>query len=753
VSATLFGREIGIGKADRTRGTLQVLPTVLSTLQSQLQGGPVPDPTLGAPFTSHIPGSNWSTVAQMGPGQPATPFPIGGEPRQWVYRVGWNFPTPPDSDRRIDGQLLRILADTYFLLRRCIEVRKAEIISLEWDIVPARWAVKDPRFGETQGDRARTVRRVFAEQERRIRELFMAPEGKLTTYDGGQTWQRYERTEWPDWLNAVLEDYFVGDWVTLWPQRTLGGDLVSLNRVDGEHTKVLIGLDGRVPEPPLPAYQQYLYGVPRASFTADELYFWPRNLRNITPYGFSHVEQMLILIDLCLHYDKWNLSMYNESTLPVGLLETGPGLTRDQIQDIADFLNGAVGPQAGQRMRTYPVPAGTRWQALKPFEFNPEFANYLIDLTLLGMDLNRREVGLEPTQSRMGSKGEAENDTEVQRRRHVPLAHWVESRMNRVIRDWFGRAPLEFRFVEIMHDQLAEKYQQNRVAVLSGQISYDTMVEELGGQGAGLGHLIETHAGVILPDKGLVITPGGVVPLEAQEQPGATPQMKAALPSGGDDDRRRDEEEFLLLWRRWMQGRQDRASSVRAVDLEGARGAWMLTPEDATQLGNLIAETKATAFARALDELPGALFGERQVDMDEAARRIVAESVAHAQGIVDTWNSDVNRRADELEKQGVTQPDAMQEALGEWTKARVEWKGEQIAATEVTEARAMAQADWAADRPAQSVGLMRWVAVMDDRTCGVCRARNGSLVDPQREAPPAHVNCRCNLAMPGAQWG
>jgi hypothetical protein len=80
---------------------------------------------------------NRLSAAAMGPGEPARPFPLGGEPRQMQYRVGWNFPSPPDTDRGIGSNLLRSLADSCDLVRRCIEIRKAELCALDWDIVPS----------------------------------------------------------------------------------------------------------------------------------------------------------------------------------------------------------------------------------------------------------------------------------------------------------------------------------------------------------------------------------------------------------------------------------------------------------------------------------------------------------------------------------------------------------------------------------------------------------------------------------------
>ena len=764
-------------KADQRGGTLRVLPTVLTSLQNQLQQANAPDPTLGTPFASRVPSSDWSTVAQMGPGQPATPFPLGGEPRQWVYRVGWNFPTPPDSDRKIDGQLLRQLADSFFLLRRALEVRKAEICALEWDIVPSAEALQDPRYGKTQRERAKYIQTEFGPLMKKLRDFFRYPEGYYTTRDG-VTWVRKGTIAWKDWLNAVVEDYFVGDWVTLWPEPTLGGELLSLARVDGEHTKVLLTLDGRLPQPPLPAYQQYLYGVPRANFTQDDLYFWPRNLRNITPYGFSHVEQMLILTLLGLKFDQWNVAMYTESTMPMGLLEGPEGVSPDQIQDIADFLNGQVA-NLPERLRIHPVPNGTKFQAIKPFNFDPNIANWIVDLTCAAMDVTRQELGFAPSNSEgLGGSGHAEAQTALDKRKGtVPLARWLEEKMNRVIRDWFDpEGVLEFRFTEFITEDLNAKYEANDKALRSGQLSLDQVLEDLGGQGIGMGHFIETKVGVILPEEQLLITGNGVQPLKPSA-PAATPGMtgnpaqdaqtaavhqvahqqtqgKSAQATVADEnpttqeDRQKLEEAFLAAWLTWMTQHRETALGIAALNAAQVREAFQLDPAQITELTDILNGTRAEAYVQALQALPPETFNPA-IDIQDAVKRLVEHTAEHAHEIADTWNSDVQREADRIESTGAD-PNLLRDQLAAWMAARLLWKGQQIAITEITDAQAQAQADWAANSPARSVGMMRWTAVIDERTCAACRDLDGQLVSPTQTSPPAHPNCRCTLTQPGS---
>ena len=97
---------------------------------------------------------------------------------------------------------------------------------------------------------------------------------------------------------------------------TRGGALYSLDIIDGATIKPLIGEDGRAPEPPDPAYQQILKGVPAADFSADELLYLPRNLRSHRLYGMSPVEQIALTVNIALRRDAATLDYYRTGSSP-----------------------------------------------------------------------------------------------------------------------------------------------------------------------------------------------------------------------------------------------------------------------------------------------------------------------------------------------------------------------------------------------------------------------------------------------------
>lgn len=452
--------------------------TDLSQLASMIQGD---TGAMGAPFAAGTePGGDAFSAAGMGPGWPAQPFPLGGEPRQWQYRPGFNFPSPPDVDRGIDASLLRCLADQYDLLRQCIEVCKNEIAALDWDVVPRE-----------KNRRKREV--ILAEQTEeidRIKQFFEWPEAYITQ-DAAGHWVRRGRTPWQQWIKAQLEDFYVGDWLTIWPRFMRNGDLLAFERVDGSTIKPLVDTEGRQPPPPLPAWQQYLYGVPRASFTLDELLYRPYTPRNFTVYGYSHVEQMLMLINLALRFQMWNQQAYTDGALPLGFLTFPEQWTLEQIQAVTDQLNQQTAGLADSRQQWHGLPFGVTWTALKPFQWDASFASYLVEYTCGLFGLNAMKLGFMPGRSSgsnaLGGSGFADQQDEAaDSSEKIPTARWIEGLMNELLDRCLGRPDLEFQFVDLQEQDEKSQLENDQLAVQAGAKSWDQMLQERGEDPVGI---------------------------------------------------------------------------------------------------------------------------------------------------------------------------------------------------------------------------------------------------------------------------
>ena len=222
----------------------------------------------------------------FGPLQPLAPMaPPEVKGRQWDYPFGANLNYIPRSDDSVSFGELRGLADALPLLRSVIETRKDQIAAQSY-------AVR-PRNRNNSPASSQAIDQVT---------------GFLARPD--------RRHSFADWLRMLLEDMLVIDAATIYPRYNRGGSLYALDVIDGATIKPLIGEDGRAPEPPDPAYQQILKGIPAADFSTDELIYIPRNLRAHRLYGMSPVEQIALTINIALRRDAATLDYYKAGSTP-----------------------------------------------------------------------------------------------------------------------------------------------------------------------------------------------------------------------------------------------------------------------------------------------------------------------------------------------------------------------------------------------------------------------------------------------------
>ena len=162
--------------------------------------------------------------ALMGPGAPLYPAPLNtpnpatgqADPRRWQYPVSWNL--TQDTGRLVDWSTLRDAARNVDLISQCIRVRRTEQSSLDWDITLTRRTIEANGVQSNQ-DKQALLKKYSAEISRLI-EFWSEPD---TT--NGYTW--------PEWVEMLMHEAMVTDAVSIFPRHTYGGDLVSLELVDG----------------------------------------------------------------------------------------------------------------------------------------------------------------------------------------------------------------------------------------------------------------------------------------------------------------------------------------------------------------------------------------------------------------------------------------------------------------------------------------------------------------------------------------
>jgi hypothetical protein len=99
------------------------------------------------------------------------------DPRRYEYQVAQNINITPT--RLIPFETLRAAADQIDILRRCIEVLKAKMVGLDWDVVLAEDAVEKvmAESGEKTNVRAmQTVKEQFSDEMNRTRQFWEQPD-------------------------------------------------------------------------------------------------------------------------------------------------------------------------------------------------------------------------------------------------------------------------------------------------------------------------------------------------------------------------------------------------------------------------------------------------------------------------------------------------------------------------------------------------------------------------------------------------
>ena len=411
------------------------------------------------------------------PAPPIQPVPVdspppGGmfpDPRLWQYRVGWNLPTPPGTEglKLASFDQLRTLAQKYSVARAALELRIEEIRGLEWDITLTTDAAK-----AYQGDR--NALRDFGERKAKAKRFFRRPDPDFWNFD--------------TWLNAFLEEIFVYDALSLifrpkygakfgmGGNGLLGSSLDSLNLISGPTIRPLIDLHGGIPRPPAPAYQQYLYGVPRSdymtiatgadieeaglagaevnAFSADIMLYAPYWRTRESPYGFPPIERALLPIVSGLQKQEFQLDYFTEGSVPSVYISPGdPNITPTQIGELQNALNAIAGDPA-YHLKVIVLPPGSKVDPQRPVDLSDSFDFLIMNQVCMAFDVQPQELGIVPDvgatssgPSASGIKFAGQEKRSIKSRTSAkPLLKWICDIFNYVLQDICEQPDMQFQF-------------------------------------------------------------------------------------------------------------------------------------------------------------------------------------------------------------------------------------------------------------------------------------------------------------------
>ena len=421
----------------------------------------------------------------FGPMPPIQPVPVdqpplGGQfpdPRWWQYTQGWNLPTPPGTEglKLASFDQLATLANKYSVARSCIDLREQEIRGLGWEIAFTKDAAK-----AYQGDHH--AMKDAGERIAKLRRFFRHPDPEYWTFDS--------------FLNALLEEIFVYDALSLifrpkyGEQFGMGGrgllnsNLDSVRLVSGPTIRPLVDLHGGHPAPPAPAYQQFLYGVPRSDyqtmmrgedideemlwgakyndFTADIMMYDPYWPRRESPYGQPPVEKALLPIISGLQLQEYQLDYFTEGSVPAVYISPGDNnITPVQVQELQTALNGIAGDKAFH-MKVVVLPPGSKVDPQRPVDLSSGFDELVMEQVCMAFDVMPIELGIIPDIGGSGAQGpsassirfSSQEARDVKSRKSTkPLLQHICSIFNYVIQDICGCEDLQFQFEGLADDE------------------------------------------------------------------------------------------------------------------------------------------------------------------------------------------------------------------------------------------------------------------------------------------------------------
>ena len=464
----------------------------------------------------------------FGPGVPLIPAAIDPlrpdgrtEPRFNEYPVTSNLPGV--GDRLVPWKVLRDAADAGGLPRRCIEIRKAEVTTLDWAVTITKEAVE---AAQAASDRPR------AEVEQELRQRLSSEIVRCT-----QFWQKPDPGQdenFAEWVGKVLEEHFVLDAIAIYPRLTYGGDLYALEVLDGSTIKPLRDHRGGRPLPPNPAFQQILWGFPRGEFVADvddggeviggyradQLVYKRRNVRAHTPYGYSAVEQALEDVDVWLRRRKWIRDEYTEGTVPAGFVKNSgqTSWTPSQLKEYETDLNDAYGGSTSSRHRLRVLPPGFDIETPDDFgeKYKPEYDLFLIKLLAAHFDTTIAELGFTETGG-LGSTGWHEGQAAVQQRKAtLPTLRWLQQLLTAISRSHLRMPPeLEFRFLGLEEEDEASADEVARQRVVWGRM---TLNEDRDRMGQPRFDFPEADMPMVMTSRGVILLAGA----SQRGEPGAT---------------------------------------------------------------------------------------------------------------------------------------------------------------------------------------------------------------------------------------
>ena len=480
-------------------------PMAMAMQSGQLQGSPVQTgvPVMAQQVVAATPLSRPMSAfgAAFNPGTPLFPGaidpvnPVTGraEPRITQYQVAENLmitqePAPFGK--------LEWAARNVDIISRCITIRIDDITKMAWSFEISDDAVAEIMAEENCSHaKASTIARDrYADQVAKMTEAFANP-------------FPLEYKNWRSWISQAMWDYLVYDEVVVYPNYNLGGECFGFDLIDPSTIKILRDDKGRVPQWPLPGFQQILWGYPRGEFTAsplnevnaqfnsleqrgpvrpsDSLNVFIGHPQTKMLYGFSAVEQCLQYTDLYVNRQEWLLAEYKAGSTPAMFLETDSALELWQLADNDRILNDYYSGMTQNRQQIRSLPGGAKVVQTNQIDekYKSDYDEFIAKRIAAIFGVAPSQVGVVSRAGLGGGKGAHDGESETAETVSTkPTINFIVDMVNTLCRQHLGMdESITFSLTDdtSSSDQM-NKYKALSTAVNAGMLTLNDSRGELG---------------------------------------------------------------------------------------------------------------------------------------------------------------------------------------------------------------------------------------------------------------------------------
>lgn len=347
------------------------------------------------------------------PGAPIRPVPgitPPQGPRQYQYDVGYNIAQLPRSGETYSFADLRALASMYYGIQMCQQVWYDYINKLELVIEPRPDLMEEDMDGT-----------LYQDDIQFYQEFFAYPDKDHDLHS---------------WMQMAVRDQLEIDAVAIYIRKDRAGRPYALDLLDGATIKPLIDDRGRKPQPPFPAYEQFVYGVPACFLTSEDLIYFKETERVDSVYGMSRVEKIILNVNMALRKQTKDLARFTDGTVPQGVIQPAMDIqwSQEEIEAYEQQFNNLLAGNDEMRARIKILPRGFEYLKTDDPDIHIDFDTFILNTTASNYGITMAELAF--TQDVNRSSGETQENV-VYRRAMAPLMNRYAKMFTGILHKFF----------------------------------------------------------------------------------------------------------------------------------------------------------------------------------------------------------------------------------------------------------------------------------------------------------------------------